>query len=297
LYNYPTNTGVGCFTDKRVLLGRSGNLSFTAGMGNYSLHNIQPGTYRIQFSTQDNSRAPIILHNVVVTDSMTTTANLSFNTGFTVQGTVNPALSNGEVGIYEAGTDFQVLVAKAQNITGGSYSIPLVPAGTYDIAVKANGPSPYLPNRNVTVSGLTSSNLGALDLSSTISGTVTDSLGLISGGGQLYIIGYRTTDNVLDIGNSVPFVYSVVASGGPLVYTYSMPVDPGYNYHLMLAQNAGNGFPPMFDALANVAPGSSNANFSTFGGHSVSGNITVAGIPYNGQNDINLFFLGASGKR
>ncbi len=253
---------------------------FSPGDTKYVLHNVDPGVYRLQATASGEIKAPVFIHNVVATDGLTATANLSFLNGGTISGTISPAAAGAEVNAYEAGTNFGSWVGQTQGATT-SYSIFNLPAGSYDIRVSDDGPGAHFSLLGVSVSegGTTSgANISGLSPGAvSITGRVFDTLGL--GMANLAVLGVRHGDSIygIDGGGGPPIAFGSLAAVGPAEYSYALPVDTGYgsNWDVVLLSGLNNnGFPTFLDSLGASAPGLEQ-HLTTTSGVTVSGSFYV----------------------
>ena len=237
--------------------------------GTYALHNQRPGTYHLRIDPQDGVNAPAVFDDVVLTDGLATTRNLSFATGGSISGTISPAGSGLNVNVYESGFSGNSVTSTGN--VGGAFSFSRLAPGLYDVQVGSNGPGVYFTAFGVSVAQGSSTpvNISALAQSATISGSVDDALGL--GYGTYAAIALIHGSNPSN--GNVPVAFAAVGGTG----AFSIPVDPAYaSWDIAIinaAQSNGQGFPTVYAGIPSVAPNSSGWVLTATAGAAISGSV------------------------
>lgn len=207
----------------------------------YVFYNIPPGTYDLLVKPEVSGYAPYYCRNIRPVDGQTLTHDITLPSGYTVSGSISPALpmdttmqlnwtGQGQTG----GNAYDHFFSQELSAGQSSYSLAHVPNGTYDLVLGDEGPTSY-PVITVTVNGGSVTNADfSTNFNALITGTVTDHTGLFPNLTDLMVIGMAKGQT--NVGYA-PMYYGGIA--GPVANssaTFSIAV-PDYNstYDLMLA--------------------------------------------------------------
>jgi len=263
-------------------VGATNNVNF-----NYEIHNVEPGNYILyakQTGTQrfyEASQSISYLKDVNVRDGFTTTVNVSAGSGYTVSGTLNPSATYGtRVKVFLPGEGNSGDVPSpfseyySVDVSGNSYTITNLPAGTYDF-VCGDGPSMWMPVRNVNVSGNTIVNFNGPIPNATISGNIFDMSGHFPDLSKIVIAAILS--GTADIMVDGSYVYLGLSD---LSGNFSVVVPGNYMYYDLLALDISNGdVSEIVGRTYNVVSGTAGNSISINNGHSISGQVL-----FNGKN-------------
>jgi len=170
--------------------------------GQYTIHNVRPGTYRLSFSADDGTTryltqwyggAPAgderLAGTITVTSAGTTTANIQLTPGGSITGVIigseDEPIEGANVSVAPRGKDFEDdWVANAESDDTGAFIVPGLASGVYDVRIDRGWSDTSFAKKvvsTVTVTaGAAPTSLGTIATASgsTISGRLLSSTGV-----------------------------------------------------------------------------------------------------------------------
>jgi len=242
----------------------------TATDGNYVVRNLQPGSnYTVKASLNSEELASVA--NISVTAGQTTgNVNLSVPGG-SISGTVSPAISGAQITVLTMGVSRSVTTS-----TGGGYTLPRLPAGTYTLTAVADGYiGRTLHDVELTANQQLTGKDFTLRVEGIITGQVTDGTNPVAGAMIIAVDPCQVQNDPNLFVSLEPVITD--ASGN---YTVRHLTSGTYVVTVTRAGYVGDG-----NANVAVTEGqtTSNVNFtiSTTGGGTISGHVTDNATPPN----------------
>ena len=252
----------------------------------YAIHNLEPGNYFVyakQTGTNiwtEANHAIAFKENINVRDGITTQLNFAIESGWTVNGTLNPApFYSSEVKIQlPGGTKFGENSPLGNyyrtDTSGNNYEIRHVPTGIFDFFA-GSGPSYWEPVRNVNVNGNKVVNFTGPNINTTISGQIIDNTGMYPDLSGVIIAAVVSGTANIQSDNAYLYMGQSSASGNFIV---GVPSQFMYYDLVALDGNTMEGGAPLFLGRAyDVVTGTASTVININSGYSISGNQYFAG--------------------
>lgn len=275
-----------------------GETTATDSLGNYSLSDLSPGTYSLQFSRNGfTTRTVSAIH---VAARQTITQNVVLTPGGTGGGSLSGTVADSSTGEVLSGVSVRLslnggVVDTATTDSSGQYSFAALTAGTYSVRFSKSGYTVQTLNANVGSSGTTTLDVDLIPSSggsgtSTIKGVVRDSAGHELQG---ITVNLSTGDSVqtnedgqFSFTGLQAGTYTVTASGAGLVtVSQSVTVADGATASVSLSMTS--------DGSAGILTGTVHAA----NGQAIPAAITlvrgpVTGITHNASSSGRFTFTG-----